>query len=69
MGVPGKGVYMDAEVLKHLRKYALNLSQAQSAVRTVLKEFEAHLVCNPHKHRSEDMTHVAIDVLMVSSVQ
>ena len=68
MGVPGKGVCMDAKVSKLLRKYALNLSQARSAVRTV-KEFEAHLVCNPHKHRSEDMTHVAIDVLMVSSVQ
>ena len=69
MGIPGKGVCMNAEVLKLLWKYALNLSQSQSAVRTVLKEFEAHLVCNPHKHRSKDMTHVAIDVLMVSSVQ
>ena len=69
MGVPRKGVCMDAEVSKLLWKYALNLSQARSAVRTVLKEFEAHLVCNPHKHRSEDMSHVAIDVLMVSSVQ
>ena len=69
MGVPGKGVCMDAKVSKLLRKYALNLSQARSAVRTVLKEFEAHLLCHPHKHRSEDMTHVAIDVLMVSSVQ
>ena len=35
MGVPGKGVCMDAEVSKLLRKYALNLSQARSAVRTV----------------------------------
>ena len=69
MGVPGKGVCMDAEVSKLLRKYALNLSQARSAVHTVLKEFEAHLVCNPHKHWSKDITHVAIDVLMVSSVQ
>ena len=40
MGVPGKGVCMDAEVSKLLRKYALNLSQARSAVHTVLKEFE-----------------------------
>ena len=69
MGVPGKGVCMDAEVSKLLRKYALNLSQARSAVRDVLKEFKAHLVCNPHKHWSEDMTHDVIDVLMVSSVQ
>ena len=69
MGIPRKGVCMDAKASKLLQKYALNLSQARSVVRTVLKEFEAHLVCNPHKHRSEDMTHVAIDVLMVSSVQ
>ena len=35
MGVPGKGVCMDAKISKLLRKYALNLSQARSAVRTV----------------------------------
>ena len=69
MNVSRKGVRMNTKIAKLLWKYALNLSQARSAVRTVLKEFEAHLLCNPHKHRSEDMTHVAIDVLMVSSVQ
>ena len=64
MGVPGKGVCMDAKISKLLRKYALNLSQAQSVVRTVLKKLEARLVCNPFENLSRYITHIVVHILM-----
>ena len=69
MNVSRKGVRMNTKIAKLLWKYALNLSQAQSVVRTVLKKLEAHLVCNPFENLSKYITHIVIDILVDSSVQ
>ena len=69
MNVSRKGVRMNTKIAKLLWKYALNLSQAQSVVRTVLKKLEAHLVCNPFKNLSKYITHIVVDILVNSSVQ
>ena len=60
---------MNTKIAKLLWKYALNLSQAQSVVRTVLKKLEAHLVCNPFKNLSKYITHIVVDILVNLSVQ
>ena len=69
MNVSRKGVRMNTKIAKLLWKYALNLSQAQSVVLTVLKKLEAHLVCNPFENLSKYITHIVIDILVNSSVQ
>ena len=60
---------MNTEIPKLLWKYALNLSQAQSVVCTVLKKLEAHLVCNPFENLSKYITQIVVDILVNLSVQ